>query len=137
MCAVVVIGARRVTGRLTVAVAARRCVQEKRAQLEEQGGADGTVRGDDFKQYVHQLRGKSAVYKKKRLEVGELRAEFGVLSRTLEILKGKDAIIANMVVSLQPVAPRPVRLGASGPSPSRPVLSPPKASHSSPSRLTQ
>ena len=57
------------------------------------------MRGDDFKQYVHQLRGKSAVYKKKRLEVGELRAEFGVLSRTLEILKGKDAIIANMVVS--------------------------------------
>ncbi|KAF0308527.1 Intraflagellar transport protein 81 [Amphibalanus amphitrite] len=43
---------------------------EKRAQLEEQGGAEGTVRGDDFKQYVHQLRGKSAVYKKKRLEVG-------------------------------------------------------------------
>ncbi|XP_043230234.1 intraflagellar transport protein 81 homolog [Amphibalanus amphitrite] len=74
---------------------------EKRAQLEEQGGAEGTVRGDDFKQYVHQLRGKSAVYKKKRLEVGELRAEFGVLSRTLEILKGKDAIISNMVAEME------------------------------------
>ena len=48
------------------------------------------MRGDDFKRYVASLRGKSNNYKKKRAELSEYRAEFGVLSRTLELLQGKN-----------------------------------------------
>ena len=36
------------------------------------------------------MRGKSNNYKKKRAELSEYRAEFGVLSRTLELLQGKN-----------------------------------------------
>ena len=36
------------------------------------------------------MRGKSNNYKKKRAELSEYRAEYGVLSRTLELLQGKN-----------------------------------------------
>lgn len=40
-----------------------------------------------FKRYVAKMRGKSSTYKKKRLEIAELKAEYGVLQRTEEILR--------------------------------------------------
>lgn len=40
-----------------------------------------------FKRYVAKMRGKSSTYKKKRQEIAELKAEYGVLQRTEEILK--------------------------------------------------
>lgn len=43
--------------------------------------------GDDFKQYVEQLRSKSATYKKMKTEIDELAAEHGVLLRTQELLE--------------------------------------------------
>ena len=39
---------------------------------------------------MNKLRSKSTIYKKKRQELAELRAELGVLARTEEILKQKD-----------------------------------------------
>jgi len=51
-----------------------------------------------FKLYVNKLRTKSTIYKKKRQEIAELRAETGVLSRTLEIIRLKDEQIDNKLV---------------------------------------
>ncbi len=48
---------------------------------------------------MNKLRGKSTVYKKKRQEMAELRAEFGVLSRTEEILKQRNDQIRQHLVS--------------------------------------
>ena len=52
-----------------------------------------------FKRYVNKLRSKSTVFKKKRQEIAELRAEAGVLSRTEEILKNREDAINQQLVS--------------------------------------
>eukprot|EP00794_Sanderia_malayensis_P010972 gene10972-12135_t len=74
-------------------------LQEKKQQLKETDGVE-ILKGDDFKRYVNKLRGKSTLYKKKRQELAELKAESGVLSRTSDILQGKDqqsqALLANI-----------------------------------------
>ncbi|XP_069789418.1 intraflagellar transport protein 81 homolog isoform X1 [Narcine bancroftii] len=56
---------------------------------------DGTevLKGDEFKRYVSKLRSKNTVYKKKRQELTELRAEYGVLQRTEEILKQRHEAV--------------------------------------------
>ena len=48
------------------------------------------LKGEEFKRYVNKLRGKSTIYKKKRMELSELQAEVGVLSRTEELLKAQE-----------------------------------------------
>ena len=57
------------------------------------------LRGEEFKRYVNKLRGKSSVYKMKRAELSDLRAEYGILSRTEEILKAKDAQLLEQLAS--------------------------------------
>ena len=57
-------------------------INEKREQVQSFAG-ETVLRGDDFKRYVASLRGKSNTYKKRRAELSEYRAEYGVLSRTL------------------------------------------------------
>lgn len=57
------------------------------------------MRGEEFKRYVNKLRGKSSVYKMKRAELSDMRAEFGILSRTEEILKAKDAQLLEQLAS--------------------------------------
>lgn len=52
-----------------------------------------------FKRYVNKLRSKSTIYKKKRQEIAEIRAELGVLSRTEQILRQKDEFITRSLVS--------------------------------------
>ena len=59
------------------------------------------MKGDDFKRYVNSLRGKSTTYKKKRGELSDLRAEFGVLSRTVEILRGRGQVILQTLANLE------------------------------------
>ena len=51
-----------------------------------------------FKRYVNKLRSKSTIYKKKRSELAELKAEVGVLSRTEEILRQRDENIDQQLV---------------------------------------
>lgn len=63
-------------------------LKERKEQMKD-GDDVELLKGDEFKRYVNQLRGKSTIYKKKRLELSELQAEVGVLSRTEEILKGQ------------------------------------------------
>lgn len=72
--------------------------QEKQEQLNQFSG-EQVLRGEEFKRYVNKLRGKSSVYKMKRAEISELRAEYGILSRTQEILQAKDAQILEQLVS--------------------------------------
>ncbi|XP_002742265.1 intraflagellar transport protein 81 homolog [Saccoglossus kowalevskii] len=79
------------------------CLQEVREKREQAKSIQGeeVLKGDDFKRYVNKLRGKSTVYKKKRQELAELRAEYGVLSRTEEILKQRDTHISNALSHLE------------------------------------
>ncbi|KAM4707425.1 intraflagellar transport protein 81 homolog [Discoglossus pictus] len=61
-------------------------ISQKSNQSRDLDGSE-VLRGDEFKRYVSKLRGKSSVFKKKRQELAELSAEYGVLQRTEEILK--------------------------------------------------
>lgn len=47
------------------------------------------------------LRTKSNVYKKKRTELNDLKAEYGILSRTLEILRGQEEAISEHLDRLE------------------------------------
>ncbi|KAI4899499.1 hypothetical protein NFI96_011496 [Prochilodus magdalenae] len=58
----------------------------KSNQVRGQGGVE-IIRVDEFKRYVAKMRGKNITYKKKRQEIAELKAEFGILQRTEEILR--------------------------------------------------
>ncbi|KAL3848360.1 hypothetical protein ACJMK2_019225 [Sinanodonta woodiana] len=64
-------------------------VEEKR-DLAKTSNGEEVLKGDEFKRYVNKLRSKSSIYKKKRQELAELKAESGVLSRTEEILRQRD-----------------------------------------------
>ena len=64
--------------------------QEKRHEVRSFAG-ETVLRGDDFKRYVASLRGKSNDYKKKRGDLSDLRSEYGVLTRTLELLEARNS----------------------------------------------
>lgn len=68
------------------------------AELQEKAGALANVKpvlkGDDFRKYASELRGKTAQYKRMKAELSELRAEWGVISRTEGILKAQDSELA-------------------------------------------
>lgn len=64
-------------------------LEDRRNHLEELGGMK-LVREEEFKKYIEQLRSMSNTYKRKKAELSVLRAEFGVLSRTEEVLKSRD-----------------------------------------------
>ncbi|CAH8682348.1 unnamed protein product [Schistosoma rodhaini] len=48
------------------------------------------LKTDEFQRYVAKLRSKNTVYKQKRAQLSELRAEKGILSRTIEILRNEE-----------------------------------------------
>lgn len=45
---------------------------------------------EEFKRYVANLRGKNAAYKALKAELSALKAEYGVLARTEELLQSRD-----------------------------------------------
>lgn len=49
------------------------------------------------------MRGKNIVYKKKRQEMAELKAEFGVLQRTEEVLRQRNTAAQQHLVSILPL----------------------------------
>ncbi|KAJ1093133.1 hypothetical protein NDU88_006242 [Pleurodeles waltl] len=59
------------------------------------------LKGDEFKRYVSKLRGKSTVFKKKRQELAELKAEHGVLQRTEEILKQRHESVQQQLQTIE------------------------------------
>ncbi|CAH8680320.1 unnamed protein product [Schistosoma rodhaini] len=48
------------------------------------------LKTDEFQRYVAKLRSKNTIYKQKRAQLSELRAEKGILSRTIEILRNEE-----------------------------------------------
>ncbi|XP_078193372.1 intraflagellar transport protein 81 homolog isoform X3 [Callithrix jacchus] len=85
--------------------------KEKLASLEREASVkrnqtrefDGTevLKGDEFKQYVNKLRSKSTVFKKKRQIIAELKAEFGLLQRTEELLKQRHENIQRQLETME------------------------------------
>ncbi|XP_018021151.1 intraflagellar transport protein 81 homolog [Hyalella azteca] len=65
-------------------------LKDKQDELQQFSGQE-VLRGDEFKRYINDLRGKSSHYKLKKAELSDLKAEYGVLSRTHEILKAREA----------------------------------------------
>lgn len=74
-------------------------LQEKQEQIKEAGGEGGVLRGDEFKRYVSKLRARSSLYKRHRAELAQLKAEGGVLARTLDILKARFIELDSNIVS--------------------------------------
>ncbi|XP_076860230.1 intraflagellar transport protein 81 homolog [Brachyhypopomus gauderio] len=67
-----------------------RQLSTKSSQARGPGGVE-VIRTEEFKRYVGKMRGKNIAFKKKRQEMAELKAEFGVLQRTEEILRQRHA----------------------------------------------
>lgn len=76
-------------------------LEQKQEMVNNAEGNQQVLKGEDFKRYVNKLRSKSTVYKKKRAELAELRAEGGVLSRTDEILKQRNEHINRQLSVLE------------------------------------
>ncbi|XP_057372541.1 intraflagellar transport protein 81 homolog [Daphnia carinata] len=67
-------------------------LQAKKQQLG--GQSETALTSEQFKTYVSDLRVKSNVYKQRRAELNDLKAEYGILSRTLEILRAQEAALS-------------------------------------------
>jgi len=80
------------------AVSLKKELQEKRIELKEMGG--GVLKGDEYKDYVQILRGKSSMYKKNRSILAELRSEVGILTRTEAILQKQNDSMNRKVSAL-------------------------------------
>ncbi|NXA37359.1 IFT81 protein, partial [Eudromia elegans] len=72
-------------------------MQQKTNQARELEGSE-VLKGDEFKHYVNKLRSKNTYYKKKRLELAEITAEYGILQRTEELLKQRDEALQQQLV---------------------------------------
>ncbi|KAA0199560.1 hypothetical protein HAZT_HAZT007344 [Hyalella azteca] len=73
-------------------------LKDKQDELQQFSGQE-VLRGDEFKRYINDLRGKSSHYKLKKAELSDLKAEYGVLSRTHEILKAREAQMNEQLVT--------------------------------------
>ncbi|XP_033476483.1 intraflagellar transport protein 81 homolog [Epinephelus lanceolatus] len=72
--------------------AAERELRLRSSQAQSSDGGE-VIRGDELKRLVVKLRSKGTIYKKKRQEIAELKAEYGVLQRTEEILKQRHETV--------------------------------------------
>ncbi|XP_019949145.1 intraflagellar transport protein 81 homolog [Paralichthys olivaceus] len=72
--------------------AAERELRQRGSQAQVSEGEE-VIRGDELKRLVVKLRSKGTVFKKKRQEIAELKAEYGVLQRTEEILKQRHETV--------------------------------------------
>jgi intraflagellar transport protein 81 len=66
-------------------------LQDKAEQLKS---VVPVLKGDDFRKYASELRGKTAQYKRMKAELSELRSEWGIISRTTGLLKAQDDELA-------------------------------------------
>ncbi|XP_044010027.1 intraflagellar transport protein 81 homolog isoform X2 [Aphidius gifuensis] len=66
-------------------------LKKKLEEKKEQQNDNSVPKGEELKKYVARLKTKSLLYKKCRGELSGLKAEAGVLSRTLSIIEGKMA----------------------------------------------
>ncbi|XP_061672641.1 intraflagellar transport protein 81 homolog [Syngnathoides biaculeatus] len=80
--------------------AAERELKHRTSQALASNGEE-VIRGDELKRLVVKLRSKGTVYKKKRQEIAELKAEYGVLQRTEEILKQRHEAVQEKLQSME------------------------------------
>ncbi|XP_075023841.1 intraflagellar transport protein 81 homolog isoform X2 [Calonectris borealis] len=73
---------------------------QKTSQAHELEGSE-VLKGDEFKHYVNKLRSKNTFYKKKRLEIAEITAEYGILQRTEELLKQRHEAIQQQLQAIE------------------------------------
>ncbi|XP_034397494.1 intraflagellar transport protein 81 homolog isoform X2 [Cyclopterus lumpus] len=80
--------------------AAERELRQRSSQAQASDGGE-VIRGDELKRLVVKLRGKGTVYKKQRQEIAELKAEYGVLQRTEEILKQRHETVQQKLQTVE------------------------------------
>lgn len=70
-------------------------LEDRQQKLEEVAGESGVVlkSNEKFQEYVNKLRTRSLIYKRHRNDLAVLKAESGLLSRTVDILRAKSAQI--------------------------------------------
>ncbi|KAM3868391.1 intraflagellar transport protein 81 homolog [Diretmus argenteus] len=73
---------------------------QRTSQARDLNG-DEVIQGDELKRLVVKLRSKGTVYKKKRQDIAEMKAEYGVLQRTEEILKQKHETIQQQLQTME------------------------------------
>uniref|UniRef100_A0A8C4WL22 Intraflagellar transport protein 81 homolog n=1 Tax=Gopherus evgoodei TaxID=1825980 RepID=A0A8C4WL22_9SAUR len=73
---------------------------QKANQARELDGTE-VLKGDEFKRYVNKLRSKNTFYKKKRQEIAEITAEYGILQRTEELLKQRHEAIQQQLQAIE------------------------------------
>lgn len=84
-------------------------LRQRSGQERAEGGEGGEGRGrggevvreEEMKRLVSRLRSKGTAYKRKRQEMSELRAEFGVLQRTEEILRQRHQDVHQQLQSME------------------------------------
>lgn len=72
----------------------------RQKQLSETEGGE-VLREEEFKKFVAKLRISNNTYKQKKAELSALKAEFGVLARSEEILKSRDENLQDLLVVLE------------------------------------
>ncbi|KAM8760652.1 intraflagellar transport protein 81 homolog [Acanthopagrus schlegelii] len=80
--------------------AAERELRQRTSQGQTSDGEE-IIRGDELKRLVVKLRSKGTVYKKKRQEIAELKAEYGVLQRTEEILRERHEMVQQKLQTVE------------------------------------
>lgn len=80
--------------------AAERELRLRSSQAQSSDGGE-VIRGDELKRLVVKLRSKGTIYKKKRQEIAELKAEYGVLQRTEEILKQRHETVQQKLQTVE------------------------------------
>ena len=76
-------------------------LKKKEDQLESAEGRREVVREEEFKRIVARLRPLHKTYQRKKAEISLLKAEYGVLARTEEILKSRDENTQELVALLE------------------------------------
>ena len=72
----------------------------RQKQLSESDGGE-ILREEEFKKFVAKLRVSNNTYKQKKGELSAMKAEYGVLARTEEILKSRDENLQELLVVLE------------------------------------
>ena len=75
-------------------------VRDKKTQVGSFAG-ETILKGEDFKRYVTGLRNKSNEYKEKKQDLSELKSEYGVLARTLEVLHSREESLQQSLAALE------------------------------------
>ncbi|RVE68911.1 hypothetical protein OJAV_G00096240 [Oryzias javanicus] len=75
--------------------------REMKQRHSQSSQGEEVVRGDELKRLVAKLRSKGTAYKKRRQELSELKAEYGVLQRTEEILRQKHEAVQEKLQAVE------------------------------------